>query len=128
MKRRSSGGPEIFAAAQRKISSSNSTSRIGENWKAQILIEHPDGPETSSSTTGTTAYWQGPRRGSLPVDVYIASSAGSCSSESESSGETTLKDRIFSSILSGWHYRISVVAKKCLTICDFSSTGDASDT
>lgn len=80
IKRRSSGGPELFAAAQQKLSSTVSNVRT---WKAQILIE-----QMSSSTTAATSscgYWPGRRRGSLPVDVYIASS-GSCSSESESSG------------------------------------------
>ncbi|CAG7830830.1 unnamed protein product [Allacma fusca] len=79
LKRRSSGGPELFAAAQQKVSSS-SVSSVGA-WKAQIFIEKINTSETTSSGFG---YWPGRRRGSLPIDVCIASS-GSCSSESESS-------------------------------------------
>lgn len=78
------GGPELFAAAQQKLSSTVANVRT---WKAQILIEQMG----SSSTAPTSAcgFWPGRRRGSLPVDVYIASS-GSCSSESESSGNVVI--------------------------------------
>lgn len=81
IKRRSSGGPELFAAAQQKLSSTTANVRT---WKAQILIEQMS--SSSTAATSSCGFWPGRRRGSLPVDVYIASS-GSCSSESESSGE-----------------------------------------
>lgn len=72
MKRRSSGGPELFAADQTKSSM----------WKTPMLIEQLGSCGMSTEGGG---YWPGRRRGSLPVEVCIAAS-GSCSSESESSG------------------------------------------
>ncbi|ODM95756.1 hypothetical protein Ocin01_10928 [Orchesella cincta] len=83
MKRRSSGGPELFAAAQQKMSSTVTNVRT---WKAQILIEQMS--SSAAAATSACGFWPGRRRGSLPVDVYIASS-GSCSSESESSAGDT---------------------------------------
>ncbi|XP_021943426.2 uncharacterized protein LOC110842028 isoform X2 [Folsomia candida] len=73
MKRRSSGGPELFAAAQ---------SKPPVSWKTPLLIERFESCGMAAETQG--AFWPGRRRGSLPVEVRIASSV-SCSSESESS-------------------------------------------
>jgi len=89
LKRRSSGGPELFAAAAQ-------TKAIGA-WKAQILIDHLTAASGGSSSA-TCGYWPGRRRGSLPVDVYIGAS-GSCSSESESSGKISSK-RAFLTLIS----------------------------
>jgi hypothetical protein len=76
MKRRSSGGPELFAAAQSKSSMP---------LKNSMLFEQIGSCSIASASQSSGIYWPGRRRGSLPVEVCIAAS-GSCSSESESSG------------------------------------------
>lgn len=83
-KRRSSGGPELFAAAQTKV---GATSGV-EPWSAQLLIDQLN--STDAVPTCTATLWPAVRRGSLPVDAYKAAS-GSCSSESESSGKKSTK-------------------------------------
>lgn len=81
MKRRSSGGPELFAAAQ-----SNPVP-----WKTPFLIEKLD--SCGRAADNASGYWPGRRRGSLPVEVRIGSSV-SCSSESESSGTKTFNNHL----------------------------------
>ena len=88
LRRRSSGGPELFAAAETKVPS---MSTIGA-WKAQILIEHMD--SSGGGASSSCGFWSGRRRGSLPVDVY-AGASGSCSSESESSGKVSSKPAVY---------------------------------
>jgi len=86
LKRRSSGGPELFAAAKEKISSSSSCaytsfSPLLQSFQGAFIVGELTNESPMPASCGV---WDGRRRGSLPVDVYRAS--GSCSSESESSG------------------------------------------
>ena len=99
-KRRSSGGPELFAAAAAAAAAAASSSASVQQeqgsstkWKAQVLFNNKtrnssSSINASSSSSALGYYWPGAaarRRGSLPLEVCIASS-DSCSCESESSG------------------------------------------